>query len=211
MHSDARTLDDGTTLEGDLCIVGAGAAGISMALEWVDSSHEVLLLEGGGFDVEAQMQALNDGKIVGQPYYPLTAARLRAFGGTTGHWGGLCAPYDPIDFEARDWIRHSGWPISREELDPFYARAQELPELGPYEYSADYWARQDSSWSKLPLDDDVVWTKMWQFSPPTRFGTEYRDDITGADNVHLFTYANAVELEANEPVRAVASCVNYPV
>lgn len=203
MHSDARTLDDGTTLEDDICIVGAGAAGISMALEWVDTSHDILLLEGGGFDVEAQMQALNDGKIVGQPYYPLPAARLRAFGGTTGHWGGLCAPFDPIDFESRDWVPHSGWPISREELDPFYARAQELPELGPYEYSADYWERQNPSWSTLPLDDDVVWTKMWQFSPPTRFGNEYRDEITGADSVHLYTYANAVELEVNEPVRAI--------
>lgn len=202
MHTDARTLDDGTTIEGDLCIIGAGAAGISMALEWAGTSHDVILLEGGGFEVETQMQDLYKGEILGQPYFPLNAARLHAFGGTTGHWAGFCAPYDPIDFENRDWVPHSGWPIARQDLDPFYARAQKLVELGPYEYEAVYWTRQAPDRRELPLSRDVVWTKMWQFSPPTRFGTTYRDEITEADNVHLYTYANAVEVEANEPVRA---------
>lgn len=203
MHADARELEDGTLIEGDLCIVGAGAAGISMALEWVDTPHEVVLLEGGGFEVEAQMQDLYSGEIAGQPYFPLNAARLHAFGGTTGHWAGFCAPYDPIDFEARDWVPQSGWPIGREELDPFYQRAHRLVELGPYAYDAAYWMRQDPERTELPLSEEVVRTKMWQFSPPTRFGYEYRDAITEADNIHLYTYANAVEVEANEPVRAV--------
>ena len=56
MHIDTRTLAPGTLIEGDLCIIGAGAAGISIALEWIGSSRKVILLEGGGFNVEAQMQ-----------------------------------------------------------------------------------------------------------------------------------------------------------
>src|SRR5919112_657424 len=137
MHIDARTLDSGTVVEGDLCIVGAGAAGISMALEWVGSSRTVLLLEGGGFELDPAMQDLYRGEIVGQPYYPLHAARLHYFGGTTGHWAGWCSPLDPIDFEPRPWVPHSGWPIRREEVDPFYARAQRVLDLGPNEYEAD--------------------------------------------------------------------------
>jgi choline dehydrogenase-like flavoprotein len=203
MHTDARELEDGTLIEGDLCIVGAGAAGISMALEWAGTSHDVILLEGGGFEVEAQMQDRYRGEIVGQPYFPLNAARLHAFGGTTGHWAGFCAPYDPIDFEEREWVPHSGWPIGREELDPFYQRAHELVELGPYAYDAAYWTRQDSNRKELPLSEEVVRTKMWQFSPPTRFGHEYRDGVTEANTIRLYTYANAVEVEANESVRAV--------
>lgn len=203
MHTDARTLDDGTAIEGDLCIVGAGAAGISMALEWVGTSHEVILLEGGGFEVEKEMQDLYKGEIAGQPYYPLEAARLHAFGGTTGHWAGFCAPLDPIDFEVRSWVPQSGWPIRRKELDPFYARAQKLVELGPYAYEAAYWMRRDPDRVELPLSSDVARTKMWQFSPPTRFGTEYRDEITEAGNVHLYTYANVTEVKANESVKVV--------
>src|SRR5712691_8799017 len=175
MHTDARTLENGTVIQGDLCIVGAGAAGISIAREWTTSPLNVVLLEGGGFDLEPEMQDLYRGDIVGQPYYPLQAARLHYFGGTTGHWARFCSNYDPIDFEQRDWVPHSGWPLRRAELDPFFARAQPLLELGPYEYAAGDWQRRDPPLVPLPPDPRVMWTKMWQFSPPTRFGARYRD------------------------------------
>src|SRR5690348_7844417 len=113
MHVDARELENGSVIEGDLCIVGAGAAGISMALEWIDSTTKVILLEGGGFDYEPRMQELYRGESVGLPYFPLDAARLHYFGGTTGHWAGFCSTLDPSDFEVRDWVPDSGWPITR--------------------------------------------------------------------------------------------------
>ena len=144
MHTDARTLENGSVIDGDLCIVGAGAAGISIALQWLNSPRRVILLEGGGFDLEPAMQDLYRGDIVGQPYYPLQSARLHYFGGTTGHWAGFCSPYDPIDFEKRDWVPHSGWPIRREDLDPFYPRAQKVLELGPYKYEPAAWATPGS-------------------------------------------------------------------
>ena len=203
MHIDARTLPDGGLLEGDLCIVGAGAAGISMALEWAGSSRTVLLLEGGGFQYEPAMQDLYRGDIVGLPYYPLQAARLHQFGGTTGHWAGFCSTLDQIDCESREWVAHSGWPLRRTELDPFYARAQPLLELGPYEYGAADWQRRDPAMVPLPLDPRVMWTKMWQFSPPTRFGTRYRSAIVDAHNIKLYTHATVCELEANQAARAI--------
>lgn len=102
MHVDARTLDDQSTIEGDICIIGAGAAGISIALEWMFSSYKVILLEGGGFEYEDRVQELYSGKTTGQPYYPLKSARLHYFGGTTGHWGGMCSVFDPIAFKKRN-------------------------------------------------------------------------------------------------------------
>jgi choline dehydrogenase-like flavoprotein len=205
MHTDARTLDQGTLIEGDLCIIGAGAAGISMALEWMHSNRKVILLEGGGFNVEAQMQALYHGESIDRPYYPLRSAVLHYFGGTTGHWAGYCSPFDPIDFEQRDWVPHSGWPITRRDLDPFYARANKNLELGPYEYDAAYWEQQDPEVRRLPLDGQVFYPKMWQFSPPTRMGNVYRDPIVKASNVHLYTYANAVEIVPNADMTAIES------
>lgn len=204
MFTDARTLEDGTLIEGDLCIVGAGAAGISLAREWVGRPERVILLEGGGFDYDPAMQALYTGQVVGLPYhFPLDAVRLHHFGGTTGHWAGFCAPYDAVDFEKRDWVPHSGWPFSRAALDPYYERAQRLPELGPYRYDAAYWEARDPEARRLTADEGVVYTKMWQFSEPTRFGTRYRDALVAAPNVHLYTYANATEIDANEAVTAV--------
>src|SRR5882762_922857 len=113
MHIDAKALENNTVIEGDLCIIGAGAAGISMALEWINTSYKIILLEGGGFEYEDQMQDLYSGKNTGQRYFPMKAIRLHYFGGTTGHWAGFCSPFDPIDFEKREWVAHSGWPITK--------------------------------------------------------------------------------------------------
>jgi len=198
MHIDARELPNNSLIEGDLCIIGAGAAGISLALEFLNTSNKVILLEGGGFEYESQMQDLYKGKTTGQRYFPLESARLHYFGGTTGHWAGFCSPLDPIDFEKRDWVPLSGWPIKRTDLDPYYARAHKNLDLGPYEYQDSYWMAQNPKIDSLPLDHEVVYNKMWQFSPPTRFGEKYKDTIVKAPNIHLYTYANVTNIDANE-------------
>jgi choline dehydrogenase-like flavoprotein len=203
MHVDARKLENGSVLEGDICIVGAGAAGISMAMEWINTPYKVILLEGGGFEYDDQMQELFAGKTTGQRYFPLRSVRLHYFGGTTGHWAGYCSPLDPVDFKKRDWVANSGWPINRGDLDPYYARTQKILELGPYEYNSEYWQKQDPAFVPLPIGEDRVWNKIWQFSPPTRFGTRYRETIVKAKNIHLYTYANVVEITSNDSVSSV--------
>ncbi|MFY7920956.1 MAG: GMC oxidoreductase [Gemmatimonas sp.] len=203
MHTDARTLPADHTLNGDLCIVGAGAAGIALALDFIGRPERVILLEGGGFDREEALQRLYRGDIIGRPYYPLEAARLHYFGGTTGHWGGYCSPLDAIDFEARPWVPHSGWPLSRATLDPFYARAHPLLDLGPYAYDVPQWQQGDARREPLPLDRTVLHEKLWQFSAPTRFGSKFHDPIVQATNVHLYTHANVVQVEANESASAI--------
>jgi choline dehydrogenase-like flavoprotein len=203
MHVDAKNIENKSLIEGDICIVGAGAAGISMALEWMNTPYKIILLEGGGFEYDEKVQELYAGKTTGQHYYPLQSSRLHYFGGTTGHWAGFCSTFDHIDFIKRDWMPHSGWPIKREDLDFFYKRAHKNIDLGPYEYSVEYWQKQDPSMIPLPLDKNVVWSKMWQFSPPTRFSAKYKNPIVKAKNVHLYTYANVVNIKANENVSAI--------
>ena len=156
MHIDARNLENNSVIEGDLCIVGAGAAGISIAMDWINAGKKVILLEGGGFSYDPEVQDLYAGKTTGQKYFPLKSVRLHYFGGTTGHWSGFCSTFDPIDFEKRDWIAHSGWPIKFEDLDPFYPRAHKYLELGPYEYDWKYWQAKDQELMPL-IDNEVVW------------------------------------------------------
>lgn len=203
MHIDARNIENNSLIEGDICIVGAGAAGITMALEFINSNQKVILLEGGGFENEAAMQNLYEARQTGQRYFPIKAIRLHYFGGTTNHWAGFCSVFDDIDFEKRDWIPYSGWPITRKDLDPFYERAHKTVELGPYEYDEAYWRKQNPEFRPLPVDKNIVWNKIWQFSPPTRFGVKYRDAIVNAKNVHLYTYANVTDIGANANVSAI--------
>ena len=96
MITDVRTLPDGTAIEADICIVGAGAAGITLAMELLGHGFRIALLESGGLDFEDDIQSLNDGDCVSEQKVDLTWSRLRYFGGTTGHWGGNCAPLDAL-------------------------------------------------------------------------------------------------------------------
>jgi choline dehydrogenase-like flavoprotein len=115
-----------TSLEADVAIIGAGAAGLTIARKLVEAGKSVILLESGGLDYEAETAALNDGINAGEPYYDLEDSRLRFFGGTTAIWGGRSAELDAIDFEARDWVAHSGWPFQAGELRAWYDAAWEV-------------------------------------------------------------------------------------
>jgi choline dehydrogenase-like flavoprotein len=181
-----------------------------MALDWMDTPYKVILLEGGGFDYDEKVQELYAGKSTGQKYYPLQSARLHYFGGTTGHWAGMCSPMDNVDFIKRDWVPESGWPITRKEMDPFYARACEKLKLGPYEFDFSYWQQKLPNLNPFPLDNNVVYNKMWQFSQ-ARFGNLYKDTIVNAKNVHLYTYANVVNIKANENISSIKELIvkNY--
>ena len=206
MHIDARKLPDNSVITGDICIVGAGAAGISMALELKNSGKKIILLEGGGFEYDEQVQELYAGTSTGQKYFPLKSARLHMFGGTTGHWSGYCSTFDDIDFEERPWVKHSGWPITRADLEPYYPKAQQYLQLGPYQYNLEYWQKKDAALVPL-VNNEVVWNKMWQFSPPTRFGEVYRNEIVRSPDIHLYTYANVTDIRATENLAAVKELV----
>ena len=204
MHTDARLLPDNTLIEGDICIVGTGPAGLSIAMDWDHTPYKVILLEGGGFEYDDQMQDLYAGPETGQRYYPLKSTRLHYFGGTSNHWAGFCSTFDAMDFEKRDWVPHSGWPIKKTDLDPYYAKAQKVLDLGPYEYDVKYWQGKDPALqSLLPEDNPAVWNKVWQFSPPTRLGTKYGDAVKKSKNIHLYTYAHVTAINANEPATTI--------
>jgi choline dehydrogenase-like flavoprotein len=111
MLSDARELAAGQQVEMDVCIVGAGPAGISIARELIGNGARVCLLESGGRDVERRAQQLNRGQSIGYPIHRPHQSRVRAFGGTSRRWfqpgdeSWAARPLDPIDFEVRPGIR----------------------------------------------------------------------------------------------------------
>jgi choline dehydrogenase-like flavoprotein len=108
---DARRLAPEGALQADLCVVGAGAAGIALAREFIGTRYRVTVLESGGHHASHQTQRLYAGENVGLPSYALTYSRFRLFGGTTSRWAAQCRPLDPIDFQSRPGIAYSGWPF----------------------------------------------------------------------------------------------------
>jgi choline dehydrogenase-like flavoprotein len=136
MIADLESLSAPLDEECDVCIVGAGASGITLAIELSKSNKSIFLMESGGFNFEASTQDLYDGTMSGQPYgWTLLNSRLRYLGGSTNHYGGWLAPLDPIDFKKRPGIPYSGWPISYEEMLPYYYRGQKYFTTAEYPYS----------------------------------------------------------------------------
>ena len=193
-------------IDSDVCVVGGGAAGVALARSLARRGHDVCLLEAGGMDFEQATQYLCTGDNVGMEYYELDHSRLRFFGGTTNIWGGRSVPLDRVDFEKRDWVPHSGWPITLDELQPYYKIAHDSLELGEYDYS-------DGLWEKLKLepirfDPDEVTHLFWRFdAKKERFNSQQVDDLLTADNVRIVLHANVVRVQAGESARDIRQLV----
>lgn len=196
MLLDARSFDAPGPVRCDVCIVGAGPAGITLALELAGRGRSVCLLESGGLGHERSSQALLDGEVAGAGYPKLIETRSAMLGGATGVWAGWCRPLDAIDFEPRDWIAGSGWPFAREELLQFVPRAHELCGLGAPDYDVAGWEAR-SHCSRLPFVDA-------EFEPAVfhtrvfRFGTEHRSALERSAGIRVLLHATALGLERGE-------------
>jgi len=187
MFIDARSLPAGQALETDLCIIGAGAAGITIAREFLGHDARFLVVESGGLEFDAATQDLYRGSYHGPSHTRLEYNRLRYFGGSTNHWDGVCRPLSPDDFRQRPWLPHSGWPFDYADLEPYYRRANTVCELGPYDYSP-----LQGTEPEFTGGDIIAATN--RRSPPTRFGRRYRAELKRARNHRTLLHANVTEL-----------------
>ncbi|PNG27846.1 FAD-dependent oxidoreductase [Methylocella silvestris] len=199
MLIDARQVDARSVVLADVCIVGAGAAGISMALELAEKGIEVALLEGGGVESDPVTQSLYGGENVGLAHEPPEESRCRYLGGSTNCWGGWCRPMDDGDFDVRPWVPNSGWPMTKADLTPYYRRAHPWVELSDIDYEIGHWAAKIARGKAklLPVDGSGLCTIIDQFSPPTRFGAVYRSRLSHAPKLKLFLFANVTEILTN--------------
>jgi len=206
MLIDARTLPDHKTIEADLCIIGAGVAGLTLAREFAGTSTEVVILESGGDRPAADTQNLARGDVTGQSYFALDDACKRAVGGTSWAWnidrpdgatGVRLRSLDAIDFMERPEIPYSGWPLRKADLDPYYTAAHALFNLGPYDYTASHWG-QPSEAPPISFPDTDVETTIYQFGDASLFRDQYGREAAAASNVRLLTNATTTELTTND-------------
>lgn len=214
MIVDARSLSEGDVISADICIVGGGPAGITLALELSGTPLKVVLIESGGIGYKDETQDLYQGPNLGFQYSPLDEARLRFLGGSSNHWSGHCMRLAPIDFEPREWMAWSGWPISYKDLVPYYDRAQSYFELHTEKpYDIDYWAKR-LGLDLFRFDPRLLENVSINQSPPTLFGFTYEDALRQSENVTVFLHANALNLDTNPTATRVTGidlgCIEGP-
>jgi choline dehydrogenase-like flavoprotein len=188
-------------LSADLCIIGSGAAGISLAREFIGTAVRVVILEAGGSGFESRSQEPYQSEVVGLHHGGIHIGRARVLGGTTTLWAGQALPLFDVDFKRREWIADSGWPIAREDLLPFYPRAQKVMQVPAVSYEQSTWPNEKS---RPPVyDTGEVVTYFSQFTHLPDFGRKYREELASAGNITLLTHANAIALKATENADAV--------
>jgi choline dehydrogenase-like flavoprotein len=202
MILDARELPaQQRTIECDLCIVGAGPAGLSLAHELRSSGRHVTLIESGGSAVDDWNRDLNAGRVIGAAYNDLRTVRARGIGGTSLIWntdvdgaaGAKYTPLEAVDFRERDWLPHSGWPITAEELAPWYRKAQALCGLGPFAYDSADRAHPEA---RHPLDLDAfgIATKVYQFGTAAHLLGAPLAHVRVGPDANVYSHATVVEL-----------------
>ncbi len=181
-------------LRPDVCIVGAGAAGILLAIELRHHGKSVVLLEAGSRELEQNDQQLYEADVLGLPHRGVTTGRFRVHGGTTRRWGGQILELDTMDFEKRPWIPESGWPLSQATLRPFYERALVHEGLGSV-------LRDDSAvWRALRLSPPALDGLLPYFSrwcPDPDFSRLHAPALNRQD-IEVWLHANAVALEIDQ-------------
>lgn len=207
MIVDGRSLEDETVIDADLCIVGSGPAGIALAGALGVLGIRIAMIESGGLDREPSRDALGAGTSVGIPYPRLERTHVRGFGGTSLHWGFAddphggwnARPLEAIDFEARSELPFSGWPIGRDDLEPFYRAAQDVCRLGPFAYEPEDWNEAPESIRK-PAPEGLTW-HLFQSGQHSFAG--HLDEFRSSDNVTVFHHLTATELITGDDARRV--------
>jgi choline dehydrogenase-like flavoprotein len=204
MIIDARSVPSGTEIFADICIVGGGAAGITVAQTFANSPHKIVVVESGGLEFDENTQSLYDGNIVGlDPGYTLSDSRLRYFGGSTNHWTGQCHPLDTIDFEERDWLPMSGWPISRKDMAGYYESARTLIGLPPFNIFDSKSKGLPTKTAIDPLLESNFFRSQSSFEPrvfnfsPLNFADAYENGFARSHEIDVYLNANATSVLSN--------------
>ena len=181
----------------DVLVIGAGPAGVTVALELARAGRSVLVLPGGGRREDEAARDLHRAESVDGPWghEPLELNRRRAIGGASALWGGRCVPLEPIDFQAREWVPGSGWPISYEDYWAWAQRACDILGVGPAEFLRP--PGLDLLTGTPPVDlpgDEVTQDSLERWSAKFRFARLLRRDPHLRERCEVLTGASAVGL-----------------
>lgn len=197
---------DGTMIQTDVVVVGAGPIGIATALELARSGVQVALIESGREHAQHATQDLAAFDSRQDDYFhsrsELTVSRQ--VGGTTALWGGRCVKFDPIDFEDRPITAQAPWPIGYRDVEPYLQRACDWAACGQAAFNARDIPELAHRDMIVGLPDGVVrTTDLERWALPTRFGREYRGALRATPGLTVWTGLTCTEIVTTEAGDAV--------
>lgn len=173
----------------DCYVIGAGPAGLTLALELAKTNHSVLVFETGGLTEPRSdlPNAVNYGHFRDGWW---NAHSIRILGGTSRVWSGWCATLMDVDFaNPAAGVR---WPIAKSDLAPYYRRAARVLDREPSILDVE-----------TPLAPGFAY-RPFSTGSPTRFGPKYQDVLSVSSLVDVALGTSVVGLDANASRSAVS-------
>lgn len=182
----------------DFVIIGSGVAGILLSISLTRKGKKVLVLESGHWHEDEEKQALNQVTQTGKQLQNVVWGRKRAIGGTSIAWGGQSLPFSPIDFEKKDWVAASGWPLSFDEIAPYYYPANEFMQVDKLNYDGEIF--ELLKMQKIPFDNSFLYYHFSKWAPQPVFSVLYRTELE--KKVTIFYNAHTTQINTDENGRA---------
>ncbi|NES21056.1 MAG: GMC family oxidoreductase [Symploca sp. SIO3E6] len=203
----AFKIEQDHTFDTDICIVGGGAAGIAIAREFIGTDQKVLVLESGSYSSDEKTQSLYDFESVGHPVRAQDGyvSRNRYLGGSTNTWAGRCAPLNRIDYEQRDWVPDSGWPITYDCLDEYNQKASAFLKLTDFnDFIPKHWENYLLGNKHNFLADETFNLEVFLLArKPVNVRLEYIEELQAASNIQVCINANVTEIEPSSTLTTV--------
>lgn len=204
MIEDSRAIAAGGVLQADVCVIGAGPAGATLALELARHGRKVLLLEAGGTSADASRDALSAPARDFRYGSERKIIQHLQFGGNANAWhvrtpaaGDFVrfAAFQDADFEAREDTGNWEWPFTAEDLQDAEQRALELWKLHPDGFEAPAGLQEPGHGISLAS---------YQFPSARRLTRDFRVKIESSANISLLLNAMVTRLEfdAGRVIRA---------
>lgn len=212
MLIDGRNIPEYQQLKTEICIVGAGPAGITIAREFINTKFEVILIESGGLKFDSKLQSLSSADVSSSNKSNLKYARRRQIGGNSHVWnapidrntpGWRCLPLEPLDFESRQWIPNSGWALKNEQIEPYYSRAHQMCGLEEIDYAFKNW--QNYKFTSLFSHSNNLRNTISQYGNSSIFTRDYPSQIQNAANITTLIYSTVVNIETNSSGRKIVN------
>ena len=168
-------------------LVGGGTVALLLAVRLARKGIKTLVLECGGPGFESAAQELNEATQSGRIHDGITNARARVLGGTSNLWGGQLAKFVPNDFKEREGIADAPWPVSYDDLVPYYESVARELGLGEelHSHSTAIDSLFPSGYPQFP-EVELFFTR-WLSEP--NFASYFRQELTSAENLTIWLHS----------------------
>lgn len=210
MFKDFKKIFSNKVMEYDICIIGSGPAGISVAKQLLETNKRIAILESGGLEIEDEYHDLNQGINSGPNYLSLDNSRLRCFGGAGKLWAGHCVPFKKDEFDKKLFIPLSGWPISLDDLKIYYKKAADMLGIS-YEkfFDENLFGNtyEEKSFNELNSNGSLITSNIKQISSSINrdFSEKYKKEFINSKNLDVIYHATVICLNSSDNAKNIKS------